>query len=54
METTDVNEAVTIGHERIPTLILRREYFEGNAYALLERVGTRSWRVRWTSAYTGC
>lgn len=54
VETTDVLAAVAIGPERIPTLILRREYFEGNAYALLERVGTRSWRVRWTSAYTGC
>lgn len=54
VETTDVLAAVALGPERVPTLILRREYFEGSAYSLLERTGAKSWHVRWTSAYTGC
>ena len=54
VETTDVLAALALGPARTPTLVLRREYFEGSAYALLERTGSKSWRVRWTSAYAGC
>jgi hypothetical protein len=54
VETTDVLAALGLGPSRTPTLVLRREYFEGSAYALLERTGPKSWRVRWTSAYAGC
>lgn len=54
VETTDVLAALALGPARTPTLVLRREYFEGSAYALLERTGPRNWRVRWTSAYAGC
>ena len=54
VETTDILAALTLGPSQVPTLVLRREYFEGSAYALLERMGPRSWRVRWTSAYAGC
>ena len=54
VETTDVLAAVAIGPARTPILVLRREYFEGSAYSLLERVGPKSWRIRWTSAYAGC
>ena len=54
VETTDVLAALGLGPARTPTLVLRREYFEGSAYALLERTGPKSWRVRWTSAYAGC
>ncbi len=54
VETTDVLVALALGSARTPTLVLRREYFEGSAFALLERTGPKSWRVRWTSAYAGC
>lgn len=54
VETTDVLAGLAVGPARTPTLVLRREYFEGSAYALLERIGPKSWRVRWTSAYAGC
>ena len=54
VETTDVLAAVALGPARTPTLVVRREYFEGSAYALIERTGAKSWRVRWTSAYAGC
>ena len=54
VETTDVLAVLALGPDRTPTLVVRREYFEGSAYALLERTGSKSWRVRWTSAYAGC
>jgi hypothetical protein len=60
IESPDVLAAVrlgdggTPGQEGRPTLVLSREYYEGSAYTLLERVGPGRWRVRWTSAYRGC
>jgi hypothetical protein len=52
--TTDVLAAVALGPTHIPTLVLSREYNEGGEYALLERAPVYGWRLRWTSAYTGC
>ena len=37
-----------------PTLVVARDSDAGVAYAMLERTGTRRWRVRWTSALTRC
>jgi hypothetical protein len=37
-----------------PTLIVARDSDAGVAYAMLERVGPRRWRVRWTSGMTRC
>jgi hypothetical protein len=37
-----------------PTLIVARDGEAGVAYAMVERVGPRKWRVRWTSALTRC
>jgi hypothetical protein len=54
VETRDVLAAVTLGANRRPTLVLNREYEDAFAYSLLERVGKRRWRVRWTSAKLGC
>ncbi|GAC1648368.1 MAG: hypothetical protein NVS4B3_03830 [Gemmatimonadaceae bacterium] len=51
---TDVLGAVALGPERRPTLVLGRDEGDGGTYALLERLGDRKWRIRWTSAYAGC
>jgi hypothetical protein len=34
--------------------VLNREYEDALAYSLLERTGSRRWRVRWTSATLSC
>jgi len=36
------------------TLIVARDSDAGVAYAMLERIGPRRWRVRWTSSMTQC
>ena len=54
IEASDVLAAVALGPSRTPTLVIGREYGEGFAYALVERVGPRRWRLRWSSAYAGC
>ena len=56
-ETLEVSEllaAVLVGGVEWPTLVLARDYGDGTAYALVEREGTRRWKVRWSSAYAGC
>ena len=37
-----------------PMLVVARDSEEGVAYALLERTGSRRWRIRWTSGLTRC
>ena len=37
-----------------PALIVARDSDAGIAYALLERVGPKRWRIRWTSGMTRC
>lgn len=54
VETRDVLAAVTLGADRRTTLVVNREYEDALAYSLLERVGPKRWRVRWTSAKLGC
>lgn len=54
VETMDVLAGVLLGPSRRPTLIVERIGESARAFSLLERVGARSWRVRWTSAYSGC
>jgi hypothetical protein len=54
LESSDVLAAVMIGTPAHVDLVLAREGYESNAYALLERQADGSWRLRWTSAHTGC
>jgi hypothetical protein len=54
VETRALLAAVRLGTARRPTLVLNRESPSGLSYALLERVGPRRWRVRWTSGTLGC
>jgi hypothetical protein len=54
VESTDVLAALLLGANHQPTLVLSRDDGDGVSYALLERTGPRTWRVRWTSAYAGC
>jgi hypothetical protein len=54
IETTDVLAAVRLGAAGTPTLVLARDYGDGTAYSLVERVSPGTWRLRWSSAYAGC
>jgi len=54
LESSDVLAAVQIGSPPHVDLVLAREGYESNAYALLERQADGSWKLRWTSAHTGC
>jgi hypothetical protein len=54
VQTTDVLAAVHLGSARTPTLVVSRLMDDGSFYSVLQRVGPRQWRLRWTSAYTGC
>lgn len=56
-ETLEINTvlaAVLLGAARRPTLVVARDYGDGMAYALVERLGDARWAVRWSSAYAGC
>ena len=54
LESSDVLAAVEIGSPPHIDLVLARDGYESNAYALLERQPDGKWRLRWTSAHTGC
>ena len=54
LESSDVLAAVSIGSPPHVDLVLAREGYESNAYALLERQADGMWKLRWTSAHTGC
>jgi hypothetical protein len=54
LESSDVLAAVAIGSPPHIDLVLARDGYESNAYALLERQPDGKWRLRWTSAHTGC
>ena len=54
LELNTVLAAVLLGAERRPTLVVGRDYGDGTAYALVERLGDARWAVRWSSAYAGC
>lgn len=52
VETREVLAAVRLGDT--PTLVVGLNYYEGNAYMLVERTAEGTWRERWSSAYAGC
>ena len=54
VQTTDVLAAVRLGAVRTPTLVLSRLMDDGSFYSILQRAAPHRWRLRWTSAYTGC
>lgn len=54
LETTEVLAAVRYSLSHRMALVLLRDGAESSAYALLERSERGTWRVRWTSVYTGC
>jgi hypothetical protein len=54
LESSDVLAAVAIGSPPHIDLVLARDGYESNAYALLERQPDGKWRMRWMSAHTGC
>jgi hypothetical protein len=54
LEGSEILAALTLRNAQRPTLIVARESEGGVRYAILERVGPRSWRVKWTSALVRC
>lgn len=54
LETNEVLATVRLGPGRTPTVVLSRDYGDGGVYSLIERGAPASWRLRWSSAYTGC
>jgi hypothetical protein len=54
LESSDVLAAVAIGSPPHIDLVLARDGYESNAYSLVERQPDGHWRLRWTSAHTGC
>jgi len=54
VSTSEVVAAVRIGAASPPSLVVAHEGDEGLTYALLERLGARRWKVRWTSALAKC
>jgi hypothetical protein len=54
LETNEVLAIVRLGPGRTPTIVLSRDYGDGGAYSLIERAAPGRWRLRWSSAYTGC
>jgi len=54
LETNEVLAVVRIGPGRTPTIVLSRDFGDGGVYSLIERGAPVQWRLRWSSAYTGC
>jgi hypothetical protein len=54
LETNEVLAVVHLGPNRTPTIVLSRDYGDGGVYSLIERAAPGQWRLRWSSAYTGC
>lgn len=54
LEGSEVLAAVTPRDIPRPILVVARELEGGVRYVLLERIGIRSWRVKWTSALVRC
>jgi hypothetical protein len=54
LEGSEILAALTPQHTPRPMLIAARESEAGVRYTIFERVGRRSWRVKWTSALVRC
>lgn len=54
LEGTEILAALAPRNAERPILVVARESEGGVQYALLERFGSRSWRVKWTSALVRC
>jgi hypothetical protein len=54
LEGSEVLGAFTHRNPSRPTLIVARESEAGVRYTLIQRSGTRTWRVKWTSALVRC
>ncbi len=56
VESAEVLAGVMLGRgsQAVPTLIVGRDYGDGNSYTLIQRTGPHVWRARWNSAYVGC
>lgn len=54
LESSEVLAIVRFSPTRDVSILLARYVGDGVVYALLERTGTRRWRLRWTSPYVGC
>jgi hypothetical protein len=54
LESSEVLAIARFSPTRDVSILLARYVGDGVVYALLERTGSRRWRLRWTSPYVGC
>jgi hypothetical protein len=54
LESSEVLAIARFAPTRDASILLARYVGDGVVYALLERVATRRWRLRWSSPYVGC
>ena len=54
VSSSELVAAVRLGSSGTPSLVVARDGEDGLAYALIERTGSRRWRVRWTSGLAKC
>ena len=54
LETSELLTVARIGASGRITAVIARYMGDGVVYSLLERTGSRRWRLRWTSPYAGC
>ena len=52
--TPEILAALRVGGSTHASLVVARDNDDGVLYSLLERIGPRRWRVRWTSGITRC
>src|SRR5205823_4134546 len=49
IESRDVLGAALFGANRVPTIVLERDYGDAAAFSFVERGARGAWRTRWTS-----
>jgi hypothetical protein len=54
VRTSEILALVRFAHDARPAFVVSFEYADGGRVALIERIGARTWKMTWRSAYTGC
>lgn len=54
LETSDVLAALELKRTNAPAIVVGFEYEDGGKIGLLEKFSDGSWKIRWSSAYSGC
>lgn len=54
VRTNEILGAIRFARDDRAAIVVSFEYADGGRIALIERIGDRSWKITWRSAYTGC